>query len=144
MVTNKNVHGKLFFWNTLHHKQHYTWQPRSANVTHESASLQNQIQVTDARFFLNLHGLLVKHCVNLCPHQQSYLIIFSMTWQLSQSLTWEARRRKKSEGREHGMWACQCIGLGVPAEPWDAEISLSGLYWERSEWAHQYSLTCSG
>lgn len=96
------------------------------------------------RFFLNLHGLLVKHCVNLCPHQQSYLIIFSMTWQLSQSLTWEARRRKKSEGREHGMWACQCIGLGVPAEPWDAEISLSGLYWERSEWAHQYSLTCSG
>lgn len=47
------------------------------------------------RFFLNLHGLLVKHCVNLCPHQQSYLIIFSMTWQLSQSLTWEARRRKK-------------------------------------------------
>lgn len=50
MVTNKNVHGKLFFWNTLHHKQHYTWQPRSANVTHESVSLQNQIQVTDAPF----------------------------------------------------------------------------------------------
>lgn len=50
MVTNKNVHGKLFFWNTLHHRQHYTWQPRSADVTHESASLQNQIQVTDAPF----------------------------------------------------------------------------------------------
>lgn len=67
------------------------------------------------RFFLNLHGLLVKHCVNLCPHQQSYLIIFSMTWQLSQSLTWEARRRKKKvKGENTGCghvsvsdWECQ-------------------------------------
>lgn len=50
-------------------------------------------------FFLNLRGLLVKHCVNFCPHQQSYLIIFSMTWQLSQSLTWEAGEKKKRRER---------------------------------------------
>lgn len=53
-------------------------------------------------------------------------------------------RGRERRTQDVGDAACQCIGLGVPVEPWDPKISVFGLYWVRSEWAHQYSLTRSG
>lgn len=97
-------------------------------MTHESARLQNQIQVTDAPFLPKFAQAISE---TLCePLPPSTKLPDNLLYDLAiiSVLDLRGRKKKKSKGREHGMWACQCIGLGVPAEPWDAEISLSGLY----------------
>lgn len=59
---------------------------------------------------------------------KSSLMIFSVTLQLSQSLTCEGEREREGGG-DDGRW-----GRGI-------RISVPGLYGAQSEWAHQYSLS---
>lgn len=70
--------------------------------------------------------------VNFWPHQQ--IGIFSVTLQLSQSLTCEGERGAKTAGVGVSGWERR------PKQR-DPEISAPGLYRARSEPAHQYSLT---